>query len=99
MNSVEFKDLPLPLIQHILQTPEEPIEVRMHDQRLGMLTFDPNADDPPIDLSRSPRLQQILDESREDYRKHGGISLQEIKARLAREDEARTATRSDSAGE
>ncbi len=35
------------------------------------------------DLSRSPRLQQILDEARADYKQHGGVSLDQVKARLA----------------
>ena len=82
MRSVELNDLSIPLVKHLLQSPGEPIEVRMHGQRLGTLSFESAADEPAIDLSRSPRLQQILDEARADYKEHGGVSMEEIKSRL-----------------
>jgi hypothetical protein len=71
----------------------------MQGHRLGTLTFDSAVDEPPIDLSRSPRLQQILDEARADYRKHGGVSLQEVKARLAVAEAAVTVAGDPSDGE
>lgn len=88
MKTVELTELSIPLLQHILQSPGEPIVVQMHGAHLGTLTFESAADEPAIDLSRSPRLQQILDEARADYKKHGGVSLADVKARLAEADAA-----------
>ncbi len=92
MRYVELSDLSIPLVQHVLHSPGEPIEVHMHGQALGTLTFDSTTDEPAIDLSRSPRLQEILDEARADYKQHGGVSLQEVKARLARAEPTAAAT-------
>jgi hypothetical protein len=83
MRSIDLTDLSVPLLRHIRQSPGQPVEIRMEGQRLGTLTFESAADEPAIDLSRSPRLQQILDEARKDYKKQGGVSLQEVKERLA----------------
>jgi hypothetical protein len=80
VRAVELSDLSIPLLQHLLQSPAEPIEVRVHGERLGTLCFESAADEPAIDLSRSPRLQQILDEARADYKEHGGVSLEAVKA-------------------
>lgn len=82
MRSIELNELSIRLLEYILQSPSEPIEVRMHGHRLGTLTFDSAADEAPIDLSRSPRLQEILDEARADYKTRGGVSLEEVKTGL-----------------
>lgn len=82
MRSVELNELSFPLLEQILQSPGKPIEVCMQGRRLGTLTFDAAADEAPIDLSRSSRLQQILDEARADYKKRGGVSLEEVKSGL-----------------
>jgi hypothetical protein len=36
----------------------------------------------PIDVSRSPRLQEILKASHNSYRKQGGISAEEVLKKL-----------------
>lgn len=82
MKSLELSELSTRLLQHLLQSLGEPIEVRVHGERLGTLSFESAVDESAIGLSRSARLQQILEKARADYKEHGGVSLEQVKTRL-----------------
>jgi hypothetical protein len=66
----------------LLDDSGEPIVLTLDGEGLGTLTFEPAKDEPPIDVTASPRLQEILEASLESYRKHGGIPLEELREKV-----------------
>lgn len=82
MTTLEFEELPISVARHLVEHPDDPIEILVNGESIGSLRFTADDDEEPIDLSRSPRLQEILNAAREDYKLRGGVAASEVRRML-----------------
>jgi hypothetical protein len=88
MTTLEFEDLPLSLARHLVDHPDDPIDIVLNGESIGSLRFVAEEDEEAIDLSRAPRLKEILDAAREDYKRRGGVSAAEVRRMILGESQA-----------
>jgi prevent-host-death family protein len=89
MKSVELRKALSPLAEYAAEIAEGPVIVTKKGRPVAALIPVDKADVESILLSANPRFQAILKRSRSEYKRKGGLSTEELREQLARDEKRR----------
>ena len=82
MKTIELSDATGTLADYAYQALTEPVMFTLDGKPLAFITSAVGADEETTDLSASPKLRELIERSRESYRKHDGISAAEMRRQV-----------------
>ena len=82
MKTIELSEATGTLAEYAYQSLTEPVTFTLDGKPLAFIASALGADEETIALSASPRLREIIERSRESYRRHGGISAAEMRRQV-----------------
>ncbi len=82
MKTIELSEATGTLADYAYQSLTEPVTFTLDGKPLAFIASAVGADEETIALSASPKLREIVERSRESYRRHGGISAAEMRRQV-----------------
>lgn len=79
MKKIELADATASLAEYARCISKEPVLITEHGQPVAVLVLPSDVDLESLTLATDPWFMDIIERSRESYRQHGGIPLDEVR--------------------